>query len=66
MSKRSWILGEGVSWEEAFRNYFLDILDYRQRVYANNPANARGFLTEEEYQANNAQIQQALDENRLP
>ena len=66
MTKCSWILGEGTSWEEAFRAYWIDILDYRRRVYANNPAAARGFLTAKEYHESNAKIQKALDANELP
>lgn len=65
-SKRSWILGEGATWEEAFRAYWIDILDYRQRVYANSPAAARGCLTDKEFHEHNAEVQQALDEGRLP
>ena len=65
-SKCSWILGEGASWEEAFRAYWIDILQYRHAIYSNNPVNARGFLSEGKYQAQNIMIQKALDENKLP
>jgi hypothetical protein len=65
-NKGGWILGEGATWEEAFREYWIDILDYRKRVYANSPVAARGSLTDSEFHQSNAEIQAALDANTLP
>lgn len=65
-NKGSWILGEGLSWEEAFRAYWLDILAYRKRTYACNPAVARGFLSDVEFHERNAYIEKSLNENTLP
>jgi hypothetical protein len=65
-NKGSWVLGEGPTWEDAFRAYWIDILDYRNRCYSVSPAAARGSLSDDEFHVSNAKIQKALDENKLP
>lgn len=65
-SKRSWILGEGASWEEAFMNYWESTLNYRLRVYALSPATARGLLSDSDFHAQNSKIRDALDKGEVP
>jgi len=62
MSKSSWILGEGSSWEEAFRTYFVESLRQHNAMIAN------GFHYPEHQEAldNYAKIQQAINVNKLP
>jgi hypothetical protein len=66
MSKCPWVLGEGASWEEAFRAYWIEILEERRKEYTCSPANPRGLLTAAEYQEHIVKIQDALDKGQLP